>query len=178
MQKEPIISGFMNKFLMLLAFFFIFLSCKHDISTDSIDKKVAVMDSSIKNGKYALRNFSEIKSFVPEMTCYFADNNKPVCLHAFEGSPYGCSEFKFYISEGKLIYARIEFTELKKKYWDTMDTVVFNKNNSDITLEQTYFLSNDNKLIKTNNGDINILPEKREKVILAQFNELYELTKK
>ena len=165
----------MNKYLLLLIFLLISLSCKKEASTVAIDRIVTEIDANIKNGKYNMRNFSEMESYVQEMTCYFEDK-KPVCLQASEGSSYGISEYKFYISESRLIYTWIEYTELKKEYWDTMDTVVFNETNSDITLEQTYFISNGNKLVKTNMGDINPLSRKRERVILDQFNELYKLS--
>ena len=103
----------MNKYLLLLVFLLIFLSCKNDASTDPIDRIVMEINANIKNGKYNVRNFSEIESFVQEMTCYFEDN-KPVCLKASEGSPYGFSEFKFYVSESRLIYAWIEYYRIKK----------------------------------------------------------------
>jgi hypothetical protein len=146
------------------------------VTIQPIDRKINEIDANIKNGKYNAKKFSEIKTFVQEMTCYYSDD-KPVCIQAYEGSPYGFSEFNFYVSEGTLMYSRIEFTELKREYWDSMDTIIFNETNSDITKEQTYFIGENIKLVLINDV-IDTLSRMREKTILDQFHELFELSNK
>lgn len=146
------------------------------MTIESIDSFVKSTENRIKNNELEKKKTEDLKSFANHCECFY-ENGKLTKIWALDGSPYGLTYFKFYILNEQLVYSDIEFCELKKEYWDTMNPVIFDKNNSVYDYEKTYFLDKENSLTKNNDEPIQELKKEREKVILEQYSEVIELLK-
>jgi hypothetical protein len=167
------------KRLLILAFISsMIVSCKDTkLSIDAIDTLVKSIDMKAQESKLEKKEFKGLKTSVNYFECFY-ENDTLVKIFAYTGNPYEFDAFNYYLSNGKLIYTNIEFTELKEELWNTMDTVKFSKENSLITNEKTYFIDKSTYLTKNNNEETKALNDARKKLILDQFNELFEIGKR
>jgi len=140
-------------------------------SVDLIDSYVNSINKKIETKEVIEMELSNLVQFANYGKCYYEGSNL-VKIWAFEGSPYGYCSFNFFLKNNKLIATDIEFCDLKKEYWNTMDTVEYTKTNSVIDLEKSYFINEKMHLTIKNLGKIETLNHDREKVILDQYADL------
>jgi hypothetical protein len=154
---------------------FLFISCQDNkLSQERIDSIVKEINETIEKNQTKIIENKNLKTFVGQMRCY-SNNKKLVKINAIDGSPFGYTEFSFYLFQDKLIFSEIEYCDLKAEFVNTMDTVRFNKNNSEYDIEKMYFLDSNNQLLLKNDKIINKDSKKRKKIVEEQYTELLNL---